>query len=253
MIWIVLLIPLTSFAGFNSLENSYDYKFEETSARKVKTKKDSNAKSKLDHLLANIKSSDEKISKILENGEKRIIVRKSQDILNSLTRIRGVLLNSILSTNKKATTIVIRLIENEFFENAEVRCHGLTFGKRVEANCDLIVSEDKEYQITAELWDLDGAQGLIADQFYDGQEKEFLTSSFSSFFQGVLGATKDRVMTPYGEVEQNNGKNQILSGLMGVGQNANSKIKESSDKNLKLALINSGKEVFVFFQRRLIL
>jgi hypothetical protein len=249
MKWILLLISTDLFAGFSSLKKSYEYSFRDEVRTKRSAPKRFKKKSNIDQLLKRMEKSDEAISQILEKNEKRVIMRKSSDSFKALTRIRGTLLNSVLATNKKATTLVIKVHSNDYFDHAEIRCMGLSFGKRVQGRCDLLVTDSMEYQISAELWDLDGAEGVIADQFYDGEEKEFLTSSFTSFFEGVLSATKDRLVTPFSEVERQNGKNQVLSGLMGIGSNANSKIKESADKNLQIALVNSGKEVLVFFQR----
>ena len=56
----------------------------------------------------------------------------------------------------------------------------------MSSRCDLLVWEDHEYQVDVELWDLDGAEGIIAHDYYSGEEKTFITSSFASFFQGVL-------------------------------------------------------------------
>ncbi|WP_127718283.1 hypothetical protein [Halobacteriovorax sp. HLS] len=250
MKWILLILSTNTFAGFSSIESSYDYKFEDrVSQKRSAPKRIRNKSSNVDQLLKKIEDSDKAISSILESNKKRVIVRRGSDSLKALSRIRGTLLNSVLATNKKTTTLVIKMSENEFFDQAEIRCHGLSFGKRVQGKCDLLVTDEKEYQVNAELWDLDGAEGIIADQFYSGEEKEFLTSSFTSFFEGVLSATKDRLVTPYGEVDRKSGKNQVLSGLIGVASNANGKIKESADKNLQIALINSGKEIYIFFQR----
>jgi hypothetical protein len=250
MKWILLILSTNTFAGFSSIESSYDYKFEDrVSLKKSAPKRIRNRSSKVDQLLKNIEEGDMAINSILESNKRRVIVRRGSESLKALTRIKGTLLNSVLATNKKATTLVIKVHENDHFDQAEIRCHGLSFGKRVQGKCDLLVTDEKEYQINAELWDLDGAEGIIADQFYSGDEKEFLTSSFASFFEGVLNATKDRLVTPYGEVDRKNARNQALSGLIGVASNANGKIKESSDKNLQIALVNSGKEIFIFFQR----
>lgn len=247
----LLLISISAFASFSE-NDSYDYQFKDEistkrAAPKGKTTKP--RKSNVDKLLKSIEENDKNISSLLLNTEKRIIVRKSDDRLRSLTRLRGTLLNSVLATNRKSTTLVIKTHENEYFDQAEVRCLGLSFGKRVQGKCDLLVSEDKEYKIDAELWDLDGAEGMIADEFYDGSEKEFLTSSFASFFEGVIRATKDRLVTPFGEVERQNGKNQVLSGLTTIASNANTKIRESAERNLQIGLINSGKEVYLFFNK----
>lgn len=257
MKYLVLLLPLTAFAGFSDLPSEtyhYDFKGKKTKnliKRSYKVRK-KNKSSELKNLLGEIKSSDEKISTILESNQKRVIVRKSMDKLKALTRLRGMILNSILATNRKPTTLVIKLHANEHFDEAEVRCFGISFGKRVQGKCDLIVS-DKEFDVDAELWDLDGAEGVIADKFYDGSEKEFLTSSFSSFFEGVLDGAKERIITPFGESTTNSSKNKVLSGLVGIARSANSRIKESADKNLQITLINSGREVYVFFNKGVML
>jgi len=251
MKWVLILFPMSCLAGFTALDNSYNYKIQdEVKTRQSSTRKIKKKGGDLDKLLKSIEVSDRSISDLLKNNEKKVLVRKRDDHLSSLTRLRGILLNSVLATNRRGTTLIIKLKDNEFFDEAEVRCKGLSFGKRVIGKCDLVVSGEDEFQIDAELWDLDGAEGIISDQFYDGSEKEFLTSSFASFFEGVLGATKDRLITPYGEVDKKNGKNQVLSGLMGIADNVNSKVKDSSEKNLQIALINSGKEVFIFFQKK---
>ena len=173
MKWILLIVSTNAFAGFSSMENSYDYKFEDRVSQKRSAPKRIRKKSSnVDQLLKKIEDSDKAISSILESNKKRVIVRRRSDSLKALSRIRGTLLNSVLATNKKTTTIVIKMSENEFFDQAEIRCHGLSFGKRVQGKCDLLVTDEKEYQVNAELWDLDGAEGIIADQFYSGEEKE---------------------------------------------------------------------------------
>lgn len=252
MKYLLLLISISSLANFSENTDSYKYEFRD----EVKTKRSApkrivkkTNKSNVNKLLKRIEESDNNISNLLLKNEKRVIVRKSEDRLKSLTRLKGTLLNSVLATNRKTTTLVIKTHENEHFDQTEVRCLGLSYGKRVQGKCDLLVSEDKEYKIDAELWDLDGAEGVIADEFYDGSEKEFLTSSFASFFEGIIRATKDRLVTHFGEIERQNGKNQVLSGLTGIASNANTKIRESTERNLQIGLINSGKEVFLFFNK----
>ena len=248
----LLLISMSVFANFSENDSSYNYQFKD----EIKIKKSSPTRKKrkptktnVDNILRKIEENDKNISSLLLETKKRVIVRKSDDRLRSLTRIKGILLNSVLATNRKSTTLVIKTHENEYFDQAEVRCFGLSFGKRVQGKCDLLVSEDKEYKIDAELWDLDGAEGVIADEFYDGSEKEFLTSSFASFFEGVIRATKDRLVTPFGEVERQNGKNQVLSGLTNIANKTNTKIRESAERNLQIGLVNSGKEVYLFFNK----
>lgn len=256
MIIFIILFSLSSHAGLNIFGNgeAFEYelepKKEEKSYRpKIRVKKRYRDK-RIDQLLRRLEENDKNVAEILENNNKKIIVKKSEHTLNALSRFKGVLLNSTLATNQMATKLIIRLFENEFFEEAELRCLGVSYGKRVKAKCDLLVTPEKQYQIQAELWDLDGAEGLLADEFYSGEEKSFLTSSFASFFEGVLDGARDRIVTPFGETVRTNAKNQVLGGLMGVADNTNKKIKEASEKNIQVALINSGKEVIVFFDKQ---
>lgn len=243
----------SSFAGFSTSEQTYSYKFKDKKAKKLIKGGRKRKGSQLDSLFLKISKNDEYIQRILLNNEKRIQVRKSDDSLMALTRLRGVLQNSIIATNRKPTTLIIKLEDNEYFEGAKVRCHGLSFGKRVIGECNLIVSDIKEYEIDAMIWDLDGAEGIQADQFYDGSEKEFLTSSFASFFEGVLQASKDSFVTPYGQFDTNSQKNQSLSGLKAIAGNANKKIKQSGNQNLQVALVNSGREVIIYFDKGVVL
>lgn len=250
---IFILCLNSSFAGFSTSEQTYSYKFKDKKTKKIKKGGRKRKSNQLDSLLLKISKNDEDIQRILLNNEKRIQIRKSDDSLTALTRLRGVLQNSIIATNRKPTTLIIKLEDNEYFEDAKVRCHGLSFGKRVIGECNLIVSDIKEYEIDAMIWDLDGAEGIQADQFYDGSEKEFITSSFASFFEGVLQASKDSFVTPYGQFDTNSQKNQSLSGLKAIAGNANKKIKQNGNQNLQVALVNSGREVIIYFDKGVVL
>lgn len=244
----MILVILPLLFSFTQLEQRYDYSFDlPKKVRKVKRK------SKLDGLLKRLNESDLKINSILENNQKRVILMKSSNKLNALTRLKGVLVNSVLSTNHKASTVLVKLLDNEFFEDAELRCLGVNYSKRVVANCDLIVSESKSYQIDANLWDLDGSEGIRPDEYYTGEEKEFLSSSLSNLLEGFANGVKDTVLTPFGDVNRKSIRNQVLSGVSSIASGVKSKIKESDEKNLTVSLINSGREVTIFFNKEVIL
>ena len=242
---ILYILPL--LFSFTELDKKYQYSFDKP--KKVSRPKKRRAKSKLDTLLYKLNESDQRINSLLELNEKKVIVKRTTQTLSPLTRLDGFMMNSIISTNKRATTILVRLDPNEFFEEAEVRCSGANFSKRVVAKCDLIVADNKSYEVNASLWDLDGAEGIIADEFYTGEEKDFLTSSFSNFFEGVVEGAKEKVLTPFGDLDRRNGKNQILNGLGSIASGINTKVKDSSEKNISVSMINSGKRVVLFFNK----
>ena len=249
VIYLLILISSNAIAGFSDVDSAYQYeiKDEKPKVKKVvRRKKQRSNLSNLSKLLKDLEAQDAEIANILKNSEKRIIVKKSKAKLKALTRLEGILLNSALATNNSTVTLVIRLIENQYFSDSEIRCESTSFGKRVIGKCDLVVGEN-EYKVNAELWDMDGARGLIADKFYDGAEKEFLTSSFAAFFSAAADAAKDRILTPNGEQALTNSKNKALSGILGVSENIRDRIQRSADKNIQVSLVNSGKPVLIFF------
>jgi len=250
-----LFISMNCLAGFSELDSSkmYDYQFDKPTKRierkrvyKRRAVKRINNQALLNKLL----KKDIEISKILERSQRKLIVRKKAETIRSFSRFKAVLLESIIATNRKPTSFLVRFKPNDsFLGEAEVQCSGMSFNKRVTNKCQLLVSEEGEYEVNVVVKDLDGAEGIIADSYYTGEEGNFLTSSLSSFFSGVMDATKDKILTPFGESTKINAKNKVLGGLMNVAQQANSKIAESKDRNLNISFVNSGKEVIVFFNR----
>ncbi len=254
MKWIFCLIfPGIALAGFSEAPKSELYQYQKSKRKTIHKKTGKRIKkNNLDSSLRKLMEEDKKIAELLKRQEKSVIVRRTEDKIIALTRVKGILLNSVLAMNVKPSKFIVRLSsDNSELEGGEIRCLGHSFEKRVPAHCNLLVLDEKEYQIDVDIWDLDGAEGIIADYYYSGEEKTFLTSSFASFLEGVLDVAKDRVTTPFGEVTRNNAKNKVLGGLVGVAGNVKSKVSESGEKNLTISYVNSGKELLVFFNQSL--
>lgn len=249
----------SAFAGFSELgkDNLYQYQDKEAKAPEIKSSvqsvKKSGPRRMLDQkLLTKLLDQDKEIADLLEQQKKTLIVKKSSNKITSLTRVEGVLLNSVLAMNVRPSKFLVRLGDgNSDLEGGEIRCQGMSFQKRINAKCDLLVLDDQEFKIDAEIWDLDGAEGIIADYQYMGEESAFLTSSLSSFFSTMLEGAKDRVSTPFGVVSKDSGENHLIDGLIGIGANAKNKIDESSNKKIEISYVNSGKRILVFFNSSL--
>ena len=252
---ILLFYPALCLSGFSDLSDAelYQYRAPVQSKKLVRAVIHAKANSsELAQIERDILKQDKETAEILKAQGKTLQVRKKDDKILALTRIHGQVLNSILAMNTHPSTFIVRLSQdNELIHGGELRCQGYSFEKRIPAKCDLLVMDEHEYQVDVDLWDIDGAQGIIADYFYDGEEKAFLTSSFASFMQGILDVAKDRITTPFGEATRNNAKNKVLGGLMAVGENAQKKVAESGEKNLQIGYVNSGKQVLVFFNQTL--
>ena len=252
--FLLFLIPTICLAGFSDLGNGdlYDYQVEPKRKVSVKKKVFRKKNSKQSELIEKLLEEDKKLAEILKRQEKNVITRRKGEKVIALTRVKGIVLNSILAMNVKPSKFIVRLgDDNELLEGGEIRCLGYSFQKRVPAHCNLLVLNEEEFDVDIDIWDIDGAEGVIADYFYSGEEKAFLTSSFASFLQGVLDVAKDRVSTPFGNVTRDNAKNKVMGGLMGVASNVREKVQESGEKNLTISYVNSGKEVLVFFNKSL--
>jgi hypothetical protein len=248
---LMAMITLNCFAGFTEVSEDSLYNYKQTKVstpRKSKVIRKSKVNKELDALLAK----DKAIYELLKKQEKHVIVRKHDDKVTALTRVRGTLLNSVLAMNVKPSKFIVRITDNEHdLYESEIRCIGYSFEKRVPAKCDLLVRDDEEYKVDIDIWDLDGAEGIIADHYYSGEEKSFLTSSFASFLGSTFSVAKNGINTPIGTITQNNTKNQLMDGLLGISDNAKQKIMESGERNLTISYVNSGKEVLIFFNKTL--
>ena len=252
-----LFTPL--FAGFSELPEGGLYQHKSPSSSRIRAKgkiispvRKTKRKNNIEKGLKKIMEEDKKIMDLLARQEKGLIVRRSEDKIMALTRVRGLLLNSIVAMSIKPSQFVVRIDSDiEGIHGGEVRCQGHSFDRRVLASCDLLVVDDKEFKIDIDIWGIDGAEGITADYFYSGEEKAFITSSFASFLEGVLDASKDRISTPFGETNRNNAKNKIMGGLMGVASNVRAKINQAGEQKITIAFINSGRKVLLFFNKTL--
>ncbi|HLE12838.1 MAG: hypothetical protein A2504_00385 [Bdellovibrionales bacterium RIFOXYD12_FULL_39_22] len=254
---VLCLLPIVVLAEFNELPPATKYQYKEDVGAEIPRAHSNKVvvtkiKSSMNMAISDLLASDRKIEELLERQEKNLIVRASKDRIKSLTRVRGVVLNSILAMNIRPTAFVVKIhSEVDAIGDGELRCSGINFQKRIPAKCDLLVTEDSEFEVDVNVWDVDGAEGIIADYFYSGEEKTFLTSGLAAFFEGALDATKERLQTPFGETAKNNGKNKVLSGLTNVAGNVGELIKSSGEQDLSIAYVNAGKEVLLFFNQGL--
>ena len=246
---IIFVLFDVAIAGFTEIPDDGLYHYQKRqekhklSVKKTKSNTDS-------RLLENLLEQDKEIYKLLQSGQDQLIVKKQHEKLGALTRLRGMLLNSVVATNLKPAKFVVRVKNSESeYENAELLCQGMSFHKRITSRCDLMVWEGREFKVDVEIWDLDGAEGIISDHFYSGEEKSFLTSSMAAFLEGVLDSARERITTPFGQITKNNPNEKALGGLLGIASNAKSRIYQSGNQNLSVSFVNSGKPVIVFFNR----
>ena len=242
VIFLFSCMSLKGWGGFSDLSQNERYHYKSLPKKKRK-KPRGNPKREMDKSLIKLMEQEKKIMELLEKQEKRLILRKGEEKVLALSRFRGVLLNSVLAMNVKKAKFIVQVLEGEL-EGGELRCTGHDFERRVISRCNLLVLREVEYPVDVELWGLDGAEGIRADDYYSGEEKDFLTSSFAAFFQGVFDMAKDT---------KDNIKKRIWGGTEEIAESIREKIISSGEKKVTIAYVNSGKKVLIFFNKTVLL
>ena len=232
------IVPTISFAVYLDLQESelYNYKENPKKPKILSTKKQKKRKASSPPSFTALLESEEKIANLLELQSNRLLVKKSSGRVIALSRMHGLLLNSVVAYNTTPTTFIVRIKKGDL-EGGELKCLGITYQKRVLSRCNLLVVNDREFSVDVSILDVDGAQGMTVDYLYTGEEKEVLTSSFASLVKSAL--------------DTSNLSNSKIKGLSGIGNNLSNKIRQSGRENISISYINAGKPLYVFFNASL--
>ena len=162
---------------------------------------DAKPRNQNDTIFTKLFEQNKKITELLKRkGEVPYIWEGNRQILTG-TIFKGVLLNSINSTNL-ASPVLVKAYPNQGLPfGSKFICFGTTAHKRVQTVCNKLVSHDGEVRINAKVLNLDGSSGLLG--FYDDGKEDLITgANISEFTQGLLSASKSRIVTGIGEIEE---------------------------------------------------
>lgn len=199
---------------------------------------------------------DELLAKILENNKKLNQLLKTRSTLPVIWEqgakiftgkvFRGVLLNSINSTNLGSPVLVSAMPGQGLPLKTKFSCSGVTLHNRVFTLCNKMVTADKEIQIQAQILNIDGTSGLLG-QFDDGKEDLIAGAVISDFAQGILSAAQSRVSGPFGAVRDDSVKNQVLQGGIESGRTTSGILLEEMKTKEPIVSVNAGEEVLIYF------
>jgi len=208
----------------------------------------------LDSAVKNLNLQGEKIENLLGKFQER---SKVWDFTNQYdfktgTVIKGVLLNSVVSTNLESP-LVVEVADGEALpKGSRFSCKGVTKFKRVMSACNKLITpnDEEEFEVQVSLLNGDGSSGLKADEIYSGKEEYMASSIATAFSRGLIEVTTDRLASPYGELTINNRKNRLTNGVLSslgeTNEIMNSEMKSKEPK----AVIYAGKPVLIYFQER---
>lgn len=204
-------------------------------------------KSNNNSILYKVQKQNEHIKKLLERKSNTPVIWEGGNKILTGKVYRGVLLNSVVSTNLASPVLVKANSGQGLPYGSKFSCFGTTTHKRVQTLCNRLVTKEKEIEIRAQVLNMDGSAGLTGD-YDDGREDLIAGAVISDFAGGVLSAAKGRVVTGIGQVEDSSLKNQVFQGLINSGQTTSDILLEEMKTREPIVTVNAGTEVLIYFQ-----
>lgn len=170
--------------------------------------------------------------------------------IESTKVIRGILLNSVVSTNLESPLLVESLDSSVLPEGTKFRCTGVTKNKRVLTVCDRMITPTKETSVQVQILNIDGTAGLRGE-YNDGKDSYIAGAIVSEFAKGVISASKDKTILPLGSMDSDSEKNKVLEGLANSMSTTTDLITDSMKSQEPKVFIEAGKPVLIFFMEGL--
>lgn len=168
------------------------------------------------------------------------------------TVIKGILLNSVLSTNLESP-LVVEVADGEYLPiGSRFTCRGVTKFKRVMSACHKLITpnDQEEFEVQVTLLNMDGSSGLRADEVYSGKEEFMAASIATAFSRGLIELGTERLSTPYGDLAVNNRKNRLTNGVLNSLDETNELMNSEMKTKEPKAVIYAGRPVLIYFQER---
>lgn len=202
--------------------------------------------------LKKLSNQNEALLKLLQNkgNEERPLIWDGSKKIESTKVIRGILLNSVVSTNLESPLLVESLDSSTLPSGTKFRCSGLTKNKRVLAVCDRMITPTKEIEVKVQLLNIDGSAGLRGE-YNDGKDSYIAGAVISDFAKGVISASKSKIAVPIGIVDADSDKNKILEGLANSATTTTDVLLDEMKSQEPKVFIEAGKLVLIFFMEGL--
>lgn len=220
---------------------------------KNNTKRDVKRRSSKDEKIALYKKlikGNEEIKRLLDQKSSAPVIWDGTKAVLTGKVFKGVLLNSIVSTNL-TSPVLVRAYPGQGLPNKTLfSCKGATKNRRVITLCDKMITKNKEVAISAQILNVDGSAGLLGE-YDDGKEDLIAGAIISEVAQGVFSVAQDKVATPFGSYTDSTVKNQVLGGLIRGGKTTSDILLDEMKTKEPIVTINAGEEVLVYFMEAL--
>lgn len=243
---LLFLLIIFSEVSYSALINTVNNGAEVKKVSKAKKQSSDNG------TLKKLAEQNETLLKLLKarsNEDKPLIWDGSKKI-ESTKVLRGILLNSVVSTNLESPLLVESLDSSSLPAGTKFRCTGVTKNKRVLTVCDRMITHSKEVEVKVQVLNMDGTAGLRGE-YNDGKDSYIAGAIVSEFARGVINASKDKVVLPLGSIDSDSERNKVLEGLANSMSTTTDLITDSMKSQEPKVFIEAGKPVLIFFMEGL--
>ncbi len=235
--------------------------FAQISIKEEKKQESSVAKKKLEQgkhkkgdgdlsLLKKIQEQNAELLKRIGTPDEKFVVWDGSQRIESGKVIKGLLLNSVVSTNLESPLMIQVFSGYGLPDGTKFMCKGVTKNKRVLTICDRMITPTKEVGVKVQILNPDGTSGLRGE-YNDGKDSYIAGAVVSEFAKGVLSASKSTLQNPFGSINEVNDKNKILEGLANSAQTTTDVLLDEYKNQEPKVFIEAGKEVLIFFMEGL--
>ncbi len=226
-------------------------KKQESSVAKKKLEQGKHKKGEADlSLLKKIQEQNAELLKRIGAPDEKFVVWDGSQRIESGKVIKGLLLNSVVSTNLESPLMIQVFSGYGLPDGTKFMCKGVTKNKRVLTICDRMITPTKEVGVKVQILNPDGTSGLRGE-YNDGKDSYIAGAVVSEFAKGVLSASKSTLQTPLGSINEVNDKNKILEGLANSAQTTTDVLLDEYKNQEPKVFIEAGKEVLIFFMEGL--
>lgn len=199
-----------------------------------------------EEILQTILKNNRKIDALLQARMGDPVIWEKRARIHSGKTFWGIVLNSIYSTNLASPIVVEALPGQGLAAKTRFLCTGVTQHKRVQTQCHLMVSAEREQSIQAIVLNSDGSSGLMGE-YDDGKDALIAGAVLSDFSQGLLTAAQTRISGPLGAITDSSVKNQLLQGAIQSGHTTSEILLDEMRQKEPVVKIEQGSEVLIYF------
>ncbi|MFZ4715509.1 MAG: TrbI/VirB10 family protein [Bacteriovoracaceae bacterium] len=193
---------------------------------------------------------NQRLEKLLLAKTSKPVIWNGGKTITATTTIKGLLLNSVVSTNLESPMVIGSIVNEGLPEGTRFSCYGVTKNKCVLTLCDRMISNQKEIPVSVQILNSDGA-ACLRGVYDDGKDALIAGAIASDFAKGVFSASQNRLSTPLGDATRVNERNQILGGMMGSANTTTDILLQEMKNQEPKVYIEAGKPVLIYFMEGL--